>query len=458
MFAVADARTAGATTSTTSSSVGASRRRRSSTIARATVDAKPIAPGSAYPAKEHCSRCGLCDTKHVAHVKDACAFLGESAARFTASEITTHGRARALDGDEARLGVVDDVFYATMNAPVPGAQWTGIVTSVAREMLRSGKVDGVICVGSAADDSRAPEPVLATTDEEILATRGVKPSLSPNLKVLAEVEARGIRKLLFIGVGCSVSALRAVEPYLGLEKLYVVGTNCTDNGPREGFNKFVNAASEDPDTVMHYEFMQDYQVHLKHTDGSYEKVPYFCLPANDLVDVIAPSCYSCFDYVNGLADLVVGYMGVPYMDKPMDKHPQYVTVRNARGQEMVDMISDKLTRTPSTSSGDHRQFVMQTVIADDEAKLGRGPEKPAPRFVGKAIAWILTKIGPKGKSFGFYSLDYHVIRNYIYVNRVWGSKRASEHVPEYAKQIVKEYDVDGAVSARLKLRLPNKSR
>jgi coenzyme F420-reducing hydrogenase beta subunit len=29
-------------------------------------------------------------------------------------------------------------------------------------------------------------------------------------------------------------------------------------------------------------------------------------------DVIAPSCYSCFDYVNGLADLVVGYMGVPY--------------------------------------------------------------------------------------------------------------------------------------------------
>ena len=39
-------------------------------------------------------------------------------------------------------------------------------------------------------------------------------------------------------------------------------------------------------------------------DGSFEKIPYFSLPSNDLNDVIAPSCYSCFDYVNGLADLV----------------------------------------------------------------------------------------------------------------------------------------------------------
>lgn len=50
--------------------------------------------------------------------------------------------------------------------------------------------------------------------------------------------------------------------------------------------------------------MQDYRVHIKHTDGSFEKVPYFSLPANQLNDVIAPSCYSCFDYTNGLADLV----------------------------------------------------------------------------------------------------------------------------------------------------------
>ena len=41
--------------------------------------ARPIKEGSTYPAKELCSHCGLCDTYYVAHVKDACAFLGDGA-------------------------------------------------------------------------------------------------------------------------------------------------------------------------------------------------------------------------------------------------------------------------------------------------------------------------------------------------------------------------------------------
>lgn len=53
-----------------------------------------------------------------------------------------------------------------------------------------------------------------------------------------------------------LQALRAVEHHLGLEKLYVLGTNCVDNGPRQGLQKFLKAASHDPSTVQHYEFMQ----------------------------------------------------------------------------------------------------------------------------------------------------------------------------------------------------------
>ena len=47
-----------------------------------------------------------------------------------------------------------------------------------------------------------------------------------------------------------------MEKYLGLEQLYVLGTNCVDNGPRQGLEKFLRAASSTPDTVLHYEFMQ----------------------------------------------------------------------------------------------------------------------------------------------------------------------------------------------------------
>nr|CAB3480926.1 unnamed protein product [Digitaria exilis] len=401
---------------------------------------KPIPPGAVYPAKDHCSRCGLCDTYYVAHVKTACAFLGDGMSRVEDLEPLVHGRGRKEGMDEMYFGVYDQLLYARKTKPLEGAQWTGIVTTIAVEMLKANMVDAV---------------------------------------------AAGVKRLLFCGVGCQVQALRSVEKYLGLEKLYVLGTNCVDNGTREGLDKFLKVASSEPETVLHYEFMQDYKVHLKHLDGHIEEVPYFCLPANDLVDVIAPSCYSCFDYTNGLAfffsylaiycnnlfstslgvkqliakdgicqkyvqDLVVGYMGVPkYAGVSMSQHPQYITVRNERGREMLSLVEGLLESTPTVSSGARQPFVMETVKADDAAKLGKGPSKPAPRFVGNILAFLLNLVGPKGLEFARYSLDYHTIRNYLHVRRAWGKRRAEQHIPGYAKKIVEAYDGDEQIESML---------
>ena len=340
-------------------------------------------------------------------------------------------------------------FYARAAPPVPGAQWTGVLTRLAVAALESGLVEAVVCVQSDPNDPLAPRPVLARTAGDILAARGVKPCLSPNLETLATVEAAGVKRLLFIGVGCQVQALRAIEPYLGLDALYVIGTNCTDNGDREGLRTFLNAASADPATALHYEFMQDYRVHIKHTDGSFEYVPYFSLPANQLTDVISPSCYSCFDYTNSLADAVVGYMGVPYSGADMTGHWQHVTLRNARASELWAAVEGAVETKALQSSGSRASLVQQTVVADDEAKLGRGPN-PAPTWVGSVIAKLLTWFGPKGLEFGKYSVDYHYVRNWIYVNRYWGRERAEAHIPEYAKRIVAAYDRGGAVTARLR--------
>ena len=141
-----------------------------------------------------------------------------------------------LSGDELQLGVTLDSFYARARPSVEGAQWTGVVTSIAVAMLETKTVDAVVCVQSDPEDRLAPLPVVARTREDVLASRGVKPSLSPNLSVLATVEALGpeVKNLLFVGVGCQVQALRSVSEHLSLEKLFVLGTNCTDNGPREG--------------------------------------------------------------------------------------------------------------------------------------------------------------------------------------------------------------------------------
>eukprot|EP00262_Sarcandra_glabra_P013668 TRINITY_DN3850_c0_g1_i2.p1 TRINITY_DN3850_c0_g1~~TRINITY_DN3850_c0_g1_i2.p1 ORF type:complete len:481 (-),score=54.92 TRINITY_DN3850_c0_g1_i2:161-1534(-) len=412
---------------------------------------RPISPGGIYPAKDHCSQCGLCDTYYIAHVKTACAFLGDGMSRIEGLESVVHGRGRKVGSwDETHFGVHEELLYARKTKPVEGAQWTGIVTTIAVEMLKANIVEAVICVQSDPEDRFTPRPVLARTPEEVYAAKGVKPTLSPNLNTLALVEAAGVKRLLFCGVGCQVQALRSIEQHLGLEKLYVLGTNCVDNGTRDGLEKFLKAASSDPETVLHYEFMQDYKVHLKHLDGHIEEVPYFSLPANELVDVIAPSCYSCFDYTNALSDLVVGYMGVPkYAGVSMTEHPQYITVRNERGWEMLSLVKNLLEITPTISSGNRRPYVTETVKADDKAKLGKGPQQPVPKFIGNLIAFLLNLIGPKGLEFARYSLDYHTIRNYLHVHRSWGKQRADRHMPSYAKKIVDMYNKNGEIDEML---------
>jgi 7-hydroxymethyl chlorophyll a reductase len=325
---------------------------------------RPIPPGGTYPAKDHCSQCGLCDTYYIAHVKEACAFLGDGMSRIESLEPVVHGRGRKADSlQDTYFGVHQEQLYARKLKPVEGAQWTGIVTTIAIEMLKSNMVEAVVCVQSDPEDRLSPRPVLARTPEEVLAARGVKPTLSPNLNTLELIEASGVKRLLFCGVGCQVQALRSVEQHLNLEKLYVLGTNCVDNGTRDGLDKFLKAASKEPETVLHYEFMQDYKVQLKHLDGHIEEVPYFSLPANDLVDVIAPSCYSCFDYTNALADLVIGYMGVPkYSGLNMTDHPQYITVRNERGKEMLSLVENLLEITPTISSVKFLTFIFVVIF------------------------------------------------------------------------------------------------
>ena len=78
--------------------------------------------------------------------------------------------------------------------------------------------------------------------------------------------------------------------------------------------------------------------------------------------------------------------------------------------------------------------------------MGTGPD-PAPRFVGNIIAKLLTWLGPKGLEFGRYSLDYHNIRNWIYVNRHMGPERAQQHTPEYAKRLIQMYNQKGEIDA-----------
>jgi 3,8-divinyl protochlorophyllide a 8-vinyl-reductase (ferredoxin) len=386
--------------------------------------AKALKPNSKRPAKELCSECGLCDTHYIHYVKTACAFLNQ---QIPTLETQTHGRSRDLDReDDLYFGVHQQMMAARKIEPIPGAQWTGIVSTIAIEMLEQGIVEGVVCVQNTPEDRFTPMPIIARTRAEILAAKVNKPTLSPNLSILEQIAEAGLKKLLVIGVGCQIQALRAVEKELGLEQLYVLGTPCTDNVTRAGLQKFLETTSRSPETVVYYEFMQDFNVHFKHEDGSTELVPFFGLNTKELKDVFAPSCLSCFDYVNSLADLVVGYMGAPF-------GWQWIVVRNDRGQQMLNLVNNEIETQAVMSKGDRQAAVQQSIPAYDKAVT-------LPMWVAKIMGVVIDKIGPKGLEYARFSIDSHFTRNYLFTKRNYPEK-LEQHVPEFAKKIVSQYNL-----------------
>ncbi|XP_020410804.1 7-hydroxymethyl chlorophyll a reductase, chloroplastic-like [Prunus persica] len=153
---------------------------------------RPIPPGGTYPAKDHCSRCGLCDTYYIAHFKEACAFLGDGMSKIEGLEPVVHGRGR-------KTGSSDEILLPFYDNFVSGYCYSILIMSFLFIPFSKGHQ----------------------------------------------------RK-------CK---LPSVEHHLNLDELYVLGTNCVDNGTREGLDKFLKAASSEPETV-----------HLKHLDGHIEEI------------------------------------------------------------------------------------------------------------------------------------------------------------------------------------------
>lgn len=453
------------------------------TLALAAASPRGIAVGSTYPAKHRCSRCGLCDTPLIAHVRDACAFIGEGFGRIDSLEAATHGRARELEEEqELYFGVHERIASARMRESVHGAAWTGVVTTIAARALESGMVDAVLAVGARSQqpyERLEPVPTLCRTADEVRACAGVKPILSPSLAPLDAVRHDpSIRRLLFVGVGCQVVPLRSVgAASLGLDELFVLGTNCADNvRSREALRTFLHAASDSPATAAGFEFTQHYEVHVRHAAGGgaqagagprgaagqadgelYERVPVFSVGASGLKEVIATSCHACFDYTNALADLVVGYMAAPPQRVRMETHTQYVVVRNARGRRLLELLGEDVALGELPTSGS-RFGAARAVTEQDLDGLflpsqggGRGARAPPPlpRWLGTLLARALSAFGPRGLEFAKNSVDYHFLRNAVHARLLDGDARARERMPAHARRTLSQYgDLESELVAR----------
>lgn len=352
-----------------------------------------------------CSDCGICSSELRPQMARACVFVEN---QHEVLERRLHGRNRH-DGDELLFGITRFIQVARMRPVNQEAQWSGIVTSLGALLLERGIVEGVICNHAAPGTRWAPLPVIARTPAEVRASAGNKPCLSPALELLDEVRASGLKRLAFIGMGCQVHALRALEAELGLERLYVIGLPCTDNVAYPDLMRFLKVASKSPETIVHHEFMQDFRVWMRHEDGHVETINFVDLDVAALGGergIFPGACLSCFDYQNGLSDLTIGYLGAPL---PPEERWQWMLVRTERGEELFELLRPQLELGQFADRGDRRAGI--------KAYLGmlRRPRKRPPLPVRKFVAWIQRTKGPKGREFARSVIEQKLLRNLVYV-------------------------------------------
>lgn len=368
-----------------------------------------------------CSDCGFCDTSLRPHMAQSCVFVEN---RTEELERRVHGRARATP-DELLFGVYRRMLAARLRTPNPRAQWSGITTRLGALLLERGLAEAVLTTRAVAGTRFAPEPVLARTPDEVLASAGNKPCLSPGLSLLDQVRASGLRRLALIGVGCQVHALRAAQERLGLEELYVIGIPCSDNVAYPDLTRFLGLVSRSPATVVHYEFMQDFSVHLRHEDGRVERCNFIDIPMAELGDVFPSACLACFDYANGLADLTVGYMGAPL-------GWQWLLARNPRGEELLELVRPELELGRLDQRGDRRAGVARSI-----GMLARPPARP-PAPLRRLVAALMRRRGPRGLEFARSVIEIKLLRNLQHV-RTRFARMERRVVPEHVYAALAPY-------------------
>jgi len=85
-----------------------------------------------------------------------------------------------------------------------------------------------------------------------------------------------------VGIPCQVYAARSLENELGFEKLFIIGSPCSDNTTTEKFHQFLGLLSSEPETISYLEFRADYHVEIRFENGQKQEIPFLKLPLSDL--------------------------------------------------------------------------------------------------------------------------------------------------------------------------------
>ena len=242
-----------------------------------------------YPAlKGECTNCGLC----LVHCPAMQVSTGEG---LLIDEPL--GRYRKLVAAKACAAEITGV-----------AQDGGVVTALLSYALREGIIDAAVVAVNSSYPWK-PVPLIATTEEDIIAGAGTKYTNSPTLSVLKKAHEMGFKKLGIVMLPCQSMALQQLESSeLGRELQGIVSIN---------ISLFCKAN-------LHYagivELSRRYEIPLHEVrkfsirGRSMQIIAptrIVDIPLREALKYTRPACMLCADFTSVHSDISVGAVGSP---------------------------------------------------------------------------------------------------------------------------------------------------
>ena len=382
------------------------------------------------PYRSLCTDCGISRSSNPKRCGDACQFIKP---KYPELETQVHGRPRDLNRpDELHFGPFIKMLRAGLKTPSTGAQWTGITTRIGERLLETGAVDAILTMTEDPEDRWKPLPIIIDKAADMAKCRGMRMGYAPLLSLLEPAIAKGYKKMAVIGIPCQVYALRALEKELGLEKLYVIGTPCSDNTTTENFHHFLSLISSEPEEINYLEFRADYHVEVRFKNDKKKEIPFLQLPLSTLPNDFFPlTCRTCVDYTNVLSDITVGYMG--------GQGEQWLIVRNHRGEELLNLLGDEV-RTSAPGTAGKRHSAVVGFMKNVERAAGGLPLRKMPDWLRPIVGWLMPKVGPRGLEFARTRVEMKAIETVLHLRREQPARMVSM-VPNHIWPLVEPYGI-----------------
>lgn len=283
----------------------------------------------------------------------------------------------------------------------------GVATALLLHLLKEGKIDGALVLGTDDQNPLRTRPILARTPQEILSAIGSKylpSSINTGLAEIIHSEGR----FAVVGLPCNLHAVRKMELMKrSLRKKIVlhIGLFCANNNTSYSSEYFLKANAFKPEDITGLRFRSNgwpgmieiglkngnkYLIDRRWPDKKHTGRSVFSSAYH--FDFMLPRCLLCPDQTAELADISLGDPWLPELMYSERVGISLILVRNQAGQIALDS---------AVETGD---IVLEELPKE---KLYRSQDFHMKASVGSRI-WVRKLLGKAVPNYGDRSIPIHL--------------------------------------------------